>query len=106
MAEEERGKWGKLMYGEPDPAEPEPVTERRGYTEGPPPAETIQDREAPGDPAHTLGYVMAIISPYLGLLVGLALIARDDRQGAYVFAWSFVSLIVWSVVAVVILANQ
>jgi hypothetical protein len=40
-------------------------------------------------------YLMAVLVPLLGLIAGLWLLSRNDRNGAYVVAVSVVVGIVW-----------
>lgn len=44
-----------------------------------------------------IGYLMAVIAPFVGVLVGCALIARGERHGPSVVGWSVLSGFVWTV---------
>lgn len=52
----------------------------------------------PLDDGAFIGYLMAVIAPLVGILVGCALIARGERHGPSVVGWSVLSLFVWTVI--------
>lgn len=105
----EASKWKRIWVGEdairreaaPDEDTVEVTSDVRW---DPPSASKVAERPARTVPSDVfLGYVLAIFMPTIGILVGVALIARErDSRGPAIVAWSVVSQIVWVIVAVVI----
>jgi hypothetical protein len=57
-------------------------------------APETKERENGGSTA-TLGYLFAIIMPFVGFFIGIALIARGNRSGGPVVAVSVIAFFVW-----------
>lgn len=69
--------------------------------ESPPPVETVSpprsSEPAEMDATETAGYVFAIFGGWIGILFGLALIARGSRHGVWVLVTSVIASILWTV---------
>lgn len=66
--------------------------------------EPAQNSEASSATLH-IGYALAVLIPVVGLLVGIALIARGDDEGGWVVVFALGAMLVYGVAFAVLVTS-